>query len=185
MKRMKKARCADCRHFRLHTGEPVGEKGVTLKSGERYCMAEKRPRRFRPGDPKIYPPKWCPAKISPPILRIYEMRYERRLYHEIQKKNDQHDRTAYRPSPEHFVLRLTGTAPMEARGFYKEVCEIRRYECYLSLTTVGDLLGVKVREDEIVKFDDGILPVYFYVDEGPSGTRIRQIFRYGDGISDE
>lgn len=81
MKRMKKARCADCRHYRFHTGEL-------------------------------------------------------------------------------FIQRLPGTAPMEAREFYKEVSAIGRYECYLSLTTVGDLLGVKIREDEIVKFDDGSLPVF-------------------------
>lgn len=185
MKRVKKTRCVDCRFFRRHMGAPVKEKGVVLQPGNRYCMAGKKPRLFRPGDPKVYPPKWCSAQIFPPVLRIYTVRSGWGVFQEYKKKSCQQHRIPIDPSPHHYTPRLTGKAPVEAREFYQKLMECRREQCYVAQGTLEELLGVGVREDEIVEFDDGILPVFFYVDTGKYGWLVHQIQFHKEGVRDE
>ncbi len=70
--KIRRFQCVQCPCHMVHTGaEPAKAGGVFLRFGDRYCTGGKRARRFRPGDPKIYPPSWCPRQKDPVEYRIY------------------------------------------------------------------------------------------------------------------
>ncbi len=69
--KIRRFQCVQCPCHMVHTGaEPAKAGGVFLRFGERYCTGGKRARRFRPGDPKIYPPSWCPRQKDPVEYRM-------------------------------------------------------------------------------------------------------------------
>ncbi len=144
MEAVRNTHCADCPAYYLHTSRAPEELLVIpLHFGDRVCKGGTRPRKFDKRDPKTQVPDWCPRRISPPILRIYEFRSENdRLLQLVLKSN---------PSERHYCLKYEAPAPMSVKEFWSQRNK--------SLHT--ELLPIFVDRDWIVEFDDGIRPICF------------------------
>ena len=65
-------KCTFCAYHHRHA-EACGTKlkGVYLRPFSRYCTGGKRPKVFKPKDPKEKVPAWCPRRITPCAVRVY------------------------------------------------------------------------------------------------------------------
>ena len=69
---LRKETCYECeKHLRYMESSPAKQMGVTMHMGERFCTGDKRARKFKRNDPKIYVPSWCPKRKLPSELRVY------------------------------------------------------------------------------------------------------------------
>ena len=143
--------CPDCFTY----GETVPQKvpGAFLKFGGRYCRGGKKTREFKPRDPKVYPPSWCPKLKSPAEYRVYAYKdtdawYKHVLLRSIGLLN--------RPYGFEFAVRTEGHTTLSASGFWAEV----RYK------SAAEVLGVSVHSDEVIEIDDGLRPSFFLVENG-------------------
>ncbi len=135
-----------------------------LRFGDRYCTGGKRARRFRPGDPKVYPPSWCPRHKDPVEYRIYAYKDSRtwflhRWLHAGGVPNT--------PSGAAFALRAEGYLDCNAAGFQHEVEQ----------RSSSDILGVPVCSGEVIEIDDGLKPYFFHVTE--NGVHVLPFFNSG------
>ena len=74
--------CSSCEHL-----QRIG--GVLCET--RYCGGfpkKKKPRRFRPSDPKYKAPKWRPRRLPTPVCRIYGFADEQSRSIEILSEHD-------------------------------------------------------------------------------------------------
>lgn len=155
---MKKARCAECPELLLYgEPEPHRRQGTVMRPGCRYCLAGKRARLFKKKDPKIYVPKWCPKRISPPILRIYRLRsggLPLRPVHVGRKKMMWPDAAGY-------ALRVQGRAIYTGRDFYI-IIHNREKEHWVDAPEIAEELNVPVGRNDVIEFDDGIKPMFYW-----------------------
>ena len=70
--KVRQPKCTFCPYHHRHA-EACGTKlkGVYLRPFSRYCTGGKRPRVFKPKDPKEKVPAWCPRRITPCAVRVY------------------------------------------------------------------------------------------------------------------
>lgn len=62
---LRKETCYECeKHLRYMESSPAKQMGVTMHMGERFCTGDKRARKFKRNDPKIYVPSWCPERAT-------------------------------------------------------------------------------------------------------------------------
>ena len=138
--------------MRYSDSVPKKVKGVFLKFGYRYCTSGKRIREFKPRDPKVYIPSWCPRKKEPAELRIY----------------------CYKDDKAQFLQFLLGEEGISNGPF--EFDYAVRYEGHTELSAAAfqemidgqipsEILGIKVHGKEVIEIDDGIVPYYFYLVE--------------------
>ncbi len=148
---VRKFRCADCAdHFTCLDKTPQRVSGATLKYGCQYCLGGKKTRVFRPRDPKVYPPAWCPKRKDPAEYRIYSymnaaVRYCRRLFKEAG--------SPFTPSGYEYALRAEGSTGMAPTAFQKA----------LKGQSPSELLGSPVYMDDVIEIDDGLRPYFFFV----------------------
>ena len=143
--------CASCEHSYYHEERTSRiMKGVRLQPYEHYCFKCKRPRLFRGKDPKHKVPAWCPKRKTPSELRIYSFRTaDDWILHEQLCKScgKEIQPTAYR-----YAVRRETTSTLSPYEFW------RRRET----ETESELLPVPITLHEVVEFDDGLKPVFFY-----------------------
>ena len=160
---IRKPHCATCPYYG-HNDGPVAQKvkGAFLRVGSRYCSGGKRIRVFKPSDPKVYVPSWCPRRKSPAELRVYCYKddntwYLRRLFEQ--------DGIHSTPSGYEYAVRYEGSVTVTARDFYEQ----------MQTQPIADILGFQVEIGEVIEIDDGLVPYYFHVRE--YGT---DVFTYFD-----
>lgn len=150
---IRRTQCTDCpAHISVASWDapPIG--GIRLVPGQRYCTGGKKPKQFRPKDPKLYPPSWCPKLKKPADFRIY-------AYKDAQTRMLQHmlrsDGIPVSPSGYNCAVRNAGHTSLTARSFWEDIED----------TSPSKLLGVPVHTDEVVEIDDGIKPRFFHICE--------------------
>lgn len=117
---------------------------VLMRKSKCMVQSMKKVRRFGKRDPKVQVPGWCPRRISPPVLRIYDFR----------SANDWACQTILKLSPlaHRYCVTFEGTIELSAKAFWNQ-CSKDRY---------GSQLPIPVPLSGIVEIDDGIQPVCFY-----------------------
>lgn len=156
---MKKARCAECPcYLEYREKEPRSQHGTTMRPGCRYCLAGKRARLFKKKDPKIYVPKWCPKRIYPPVLRIYEQWESLPFYYPPSCRS----RKDWLPIASGYRLRYEGQAPNTGPNFYT-IIHNREKDHMIWLDEISEELGVSFTLWEIIEFDDGVKPMFYWL----------------------
>lgn len=150
---IRKPRCDICPHNKHHN-EPVPRKvqGAFLRVGSRYCTGGKKIKVFKPRDPKVYVPSWCPRRKTPAELRIYCFKNTNAWF-----LNHLLNRDGVHPIPSgyDYAVRHESRTEVAAKYFYELLQE----------KTITEILGVRVRTNEIIEIDDGLKPYYFHVGE--------------------
>jgi len=105
---------------------------------------------FRPCNPKVYPPVWCPRRKDPAEYRLYSyvnavVQYYRRLFKEAG--------SPFTPSGYEYALRAEGNTGMAPATFQKA----------LKGQSPSELLGIPVYTDDVIEIDDGLRPYFFFV----------------------
>lgn len=149
--KLRQADCYSCpKHLQYNEPMPVKQKGVVMHMGERFCLANRRARRFQRSDPKLKVPAWCPRRKSPCELRVYRFKdISSWMIHEdvCQALNQEVSPEGYR-----YAVAFDLKTELSARDFWDR--------CDVDLTS--DLLGVAVGLHHVVEIDDGLQPAYFY-----------------------
>ncbi len=149
--KIRKFRCVDCAdRFTCLDKTPKRVAGVALKYGRQYCRGGKKPRMFRPGDPKVYPPAWCPKRKSAAEYRIYSyMNAAARYFRDLLKEAG----SPFSPSGYEYALRAKGNTGMTPAAFQKA----------LKGQSPSELLGIPVYTDDVIEIDDGLRSYFFFV----------------------
>lgn len=143
--------CPDC--FTYREAVPKKVPGAFLQFGERYCRGGKRIRGFKPRDPKVYPPSWCPKLKNPAEYRIYTYKDADTWYlHYLLKTQGLLDT----PCGHEFAVRVDGHTALTARDFWNGV----------EFKSASEVLGTPVHDGEVVEIDDGLRPRCFHVEDG-------------------
>lgn len=155
-------RCADCPDSFTYMGPAPSEPDDThLIFGSRYCKGCKKARRFRPSDPKVYPPSWCPRRKRPAEYRVYSyMNATVRYYRDLLKRNG----APMTPSGFEYAPRVKGTIAMEPTAFQKA----------LKAQSPSKIIGITVYADDVIEIDDGLRPCFFHV----TGKKIEVLLRF-------
>ncbi len=149
--KIRKFRCVNCAdRFTCLDKIPKRITGVALKYGRQYCRGGKKLRTFRPGDPKVYPPAWCPKRKNPAEYRVYAymnvaVRYYRGLFKEAG--------SSVSPSGYEYALRAEGSTGMAPAAF----------QMALKGQSPSELLGIPVYTNDVIEIDDGLRPYFFFV----------------------
>jgi len=146
-----KFRCTDCvdRFICLDT-TPKRVSGATLKYGHQYCRGGKKVHAFRPRDPKVYPPAWCPKRKSPAEYRVYTYVNETvRHCRELFKKSG----VSISPRGYEYALRAEGNTDMSPAMFLKALKD----------QLPSRILSVSIHTDDVIEIDDGLRPYFFHV----------------------
>ena len=142
--------CPDC--FTYRESVPKKVPGAFLKFGVRYCRGGKKTREFKPRDPKVYPPSWCPKLKSPAEYRIYAYKDTTAWFtHHLMQARGLSDS----PCGYEFAVRVEGHTALSAHGFWKEV----------EYKSASEVLGVPVHSGEVIEIDDGLRPYFFHVED--------------------
>lgn len=128
---------------------PKRVSGAALKYGQQYCRGGKKLRMFRPRDPKVYPPAWCPRRKDPAEYRVYSYMnamvwYHRRLFKEAG--------SPFTPSGYEYALRAEGSTGMAPAAFQKAV----------KGQPPSELLGIPIYMGDVIEIDDGLRPYFFF-----------------------
>ncbi|WP_444643162.1 hypothetical protein ACRQU7_01380 [Caproiciproducens sp. R1] len=160
--RIREPNCSSCEANYRHSGLPQKKYGVMLHEFERYCIGSKRARMFKKRDPVIKAPDWCPKRIFPHKVRVFDF-----------KSGD--DWFMF----EDLCLTLKKELPPEAHR-YEVIAQTttelsaKEFWAQCGLDAGPKLLGVNVPRHGIVEIDDGLLPNYFFLCE--SGYRYEPYF---------
>jgi len=154
--------CIECPYHKTHNSfEPIKIDGRSFNCGDQYCIGGKKAKRFRPSDPKVYPPTWCPRRKSPIEYRVYAYKDRRKLLmHQWYESEGLIDT----PYGSQFFLRTEGNTNYNASAFQKEI-EHRH---------PSDILGIPIHDCEVIEIDDGLEPYYFHVTK----KGIQVLFRF-------
>lgn len=147
-------RCSDCADCFIYEETDLKKvSGAVLKFGERYCRGGQRIRKFKRGDPKVYPPSWCPKLISPAQYRVYAYQNADAWYlHRLLRAQG----LLNTPRGHEFAVRTDGQTTLSARDFWKEV----------EFKSASEVLGIPIHDDEVIEIDDGLRPCFFHVEDG-------------------
>lgn len=146
-------RCGDCPDCFTY-GEAVPKKvpGAFLKPGRKYCRGGKKTREFKPRDPKVYPPSWCPRLKSPAEYRVYAYKnIDAWYFHHYMRAKGLFDI----PGGNEFAVRAEGHTTLSARDFWEEV----KFE------SPSKVLGIPVHDGEVIEVDDGLRPYFFHYED--------------------
>lgn len=150
---IRKTQCMDCpAHILSAKRNSPAIGGIQMIVGQRYCTGGKKPKQFRPKDPKTYPPSWCPKLKNPAEYRIYAYKDSQTW---ILQRMLRSDGIQTSPSGYNCAVRASGHIELTARSFWEQ----------LEDTSPSKLLGVPVHTDEVVEIDDGIKPWFFHICE--------------------
>jgi len=143
--------CSGCpAHLLFDECLPQKQYGILMKPGVWYCLGGKKPIRFAPKDPKVYPPKWCPKRKCPCEVRVYSIKSIQEWY--------LHDRLCrdlgrdISPSASNYCVEKECFTELTPKQFWDS----------LENQFFSDLLPVEIRTHWVVEIDDGIKPVCFY-----------------------
>lgn len=149
MNSIKQPSCMGCKNeLYYYERLPKRQQGVMMRPGERFCTYGKRARKFKPGDPKVKVPSWCPKQKTPCEVRVYEFKdsgawylYEM-LCRDLRKEID--------PSGHAYAVSHEGHADLTPKAFWEQRENDR------------ELLGVEIYHQNVVEIDDGLAPVCFF-----------------------
>ncbi len=119
---------------------------------------------FRPGDPKVYPPAWCPRRKSPAEYRIYAYKNATVWYYRKRFKE-----AGSSPSGYEYALRAEGSTGMAPAAFQKALKD----------QSPSELLGIPVHTDDVIEIDDGLRPYFFFVTE----KKVEVIYRFDKEVA--
>lgn len=147
--------CYNCSSRFLYEGKfPMKKSGIMMHPGERFCMFEKRPRRFKKQDPVLRVPAWCPKRLEQRKLRIYGF-----------KSTDEwmlHDRLCrdlglcISPEGHRYAVEQELDTELTAKEFLERSAN----------ETDAELLGgITLSRYQVLEIDDGLQPAFFYKTE--------------------
>ena len=149
MNGIKQPCCTGCKNeLYYYERLPKRQQGVMMRPGERFCTCGKRARKFKPGDPKVKVPSWCPKQKTPCEVRVYEFKDSEAWYlyemlcRDLRKEID--------PSGHAYALAYEGHTDLTPKAFWEQRENDR------------ELLGVAIYHQNVVEIDDGLAPVCFF-----------------------
>lgn len=133
-----------------------------------YCTGKgkNRMRRIGKKDRASSPPEWCPRYITPPKLRVYAIREDYMTLYILDRLDAQEKNRKIYPAEFRYELRMETESPVSAYHLYHDVRDTQTMQS-VYLADVSQMLGTEVRSDEVLEIDDGINPVFFYLDTLP------------------
>lgn len=147
-KTISRPRCIGCEFRYTHLdAKPQMLGGTLLQFGNTYCKVKKKVRMFRPRDPKIYVPSWCPRLKVPAEFRVYAYKDVNTWF--LNRDLD----PKYPPSGHQCAVRVSGVVELSAEAFWEQLEE----------NPPSKLLGVTVHNGGIIEIDDGVKPYFFHV----------------------
>ena len=142
--------CSDCPAFTYCDKADMEVNGVKLEPGYRYCISQKRPRRFSSKAARIRVPDWCPRRKSPCALRIYDFKsINERLMHSFLQDMFSEDII---PEAHRYAVAYEGHTELTPRSFWLACNKV----------PIKELIGRNLRWYCIVEIDDGLRPYCFY-----------------------
>lgn len=146
---VKPPQCSGRACFQHYSGlYPRKIKGAYLKPGCYYCTGGRKIQIFKQRETK-QTPSWCPLRITPPILRIYQYKdRDTRLFNLLAGFKGM----VRRPYAGDYALRYEGTTPLTPVDF-REAVHTRPLE---------QILEIPVEVNEVVEICDGLTPYYFW-----------------------
>lgn len=150
-KKISRTKCVDCKFYLSYNGINAQKmKGILLRPGERYCTGAKKIRLFKPHDPKVYLPDWCPRHKKPSELKIYCYKDSHTtMLRELFRMKD----FPTLPYGDEYAPRYQGKSPISAYEFQKRLKEEHLWK----------ILNERVYSYEVIEIDDGIVPFFFFV----------------------
>ena len=117
--------------------------------GSRFCEGGKKPRRFKPSDPKYKAPEWCPKRNVPPIVRVYDFKDDDAKYLDLVFNESANPQLV---SEHHYMVVFETRGFANAKDFYERA----------NSEPISELIDFEIRSRNIVEIDDGFRPYYFY-----------------------
>lgn len=151
---VRKPTCLGCPHNLYYKDRvPTKQLGVMMHAGERFCTYEKRARKFKGRDPKMYVPSWCPRRKNPCEVRIYTLKSisDQLLHYHLSQDLG----GSFSPHAHRYALRAQTHTQLTPKEFWERCCT----------ESSEDLLDTSVHNYEVVEIDDGLAPTYFYKTE--------------------
>lgn len=159
MSKTSRLTCAECPSFLwFREKAPRKQHGIILRPGERYCLGGECPCRFRPGDPKVYPAKWCPRRIYPYIFRVYSENIYMEMYTQGKKRRVSQGEIKY---PNAYTLVHEGTAHLSGKDVLEILRQRRAQDILEGLPDVEEILERRFFRGDILEFDDGLKPMFY------------------------
>ena len=143
--------CTDCDHVFEYGGRNPGQLGgVVVQFGESYCTKKKKPRLLKRWRQLLRTPDWCPKRIRPSLVRIYDfVSTDSWLLHESICKSLGRE---IAPQASRYTLSAVRQLDMDAYTFKKQIRTV----------PVEDLLNVQLGLHQVVEVFDGVQSVILY-----------------------
>lgn len=149
--RPKVPECTDCSHIFRYEGQNPGQLGgVAVQYGESYCTKKKKPRLLEQWRHFLRTPEWCPKRIQPSLVRIYDfVSTESWLMHENLCKSLGREIS---PLASRYTLAEVRQLDMDAYAFQKKA----------RTTSVEELLNIHLGLHQVVEIFDGVQSIILY-----------------------
>ena len=144
--------CFNCEHNYQYT-DPVAQKrnGVSMHFMERFCLAQKKARRFQKKDPVTKVPDWCPQYIRPSTVRVFGFKdTESWLMHQSLCRDLGCELS---PEAHRYAVEKTTTLDMRAHAVHKLM---------MDGTELDKLLQMPIALHYVVEISDGVQSACYY-----------------------
>lgn len=144
--------CYSCEHnYTYENAVPQKRNGVMMHFMERFCLKNKRARKYRKGDPTSKVPDWCPKFVTPSTVRVFGFRdTENWLMHQSLCRA-----LGKELAPEAHRYAVEKTAALEMRAH--EV-----HKLMMNGTELDKLLQMPIALHYVVEISDGVQSACYY-----------------------
>ncbi len=144
--------CYNCEHnFTYQNTIPQKRNGVSMHFMERFCLKNKRARRFKKSDPTSKVPDWCPKYISPSTVRVFGFKdTENWLMHQSLCRALSKELA---PEAHRYAVEQTSTLEMRAYDVHKLM---------MDGTELDKLLNMPIALHYVVEISDGVQSACYY-----------------------
>ena len=144
--------CYSCEHnFTYQNTIPQKRNGVSMHFMERFCLKNKRARKFKKSDPTSKVPDWCPKYISPSTVRVFGFKdTENWLMHQSLCRALGKELA---PEAHRYAVEQTSTVEMRAYDVHKLM---------MDGTELDKLLNMPIALHYVVEISDGVQSACYY-----------------------
>ena len=148
--------CYSCEHnFTYDNAIPQKRNGVNMHFMERFCLKNKRARRFKKSDPAVKVPDWCPKYIQPSTVRVFGFKdTESWLMHQNLCRALGKELS---PEAHRYAVEQTATVNLRAHAVHKLM---------MDGTELDKLLHMPIALHYVVEISDGVQSACYYKTTG-------------------
>lgn len=144
--------CYSCEHnFTYENAVPQKRNGVMMHFMERFCLKNRRARKFKKSDPTTKVPEWCPKYITPSTVRVFGFRdTENWLMHQSLCRALGKELA---PEANRYAVEKTAALEMRAHEVHKLM---------MDGTELDKLLQMPIALHYVVEISDGVQSACYY-----------------------